>query len=316
MLRRARRIPLLAAALALLSCGQQYKLPPAPEEGRIPTPGTYNLDRVWRIPAPTDIVVHGSYLYVIEENARIGVYLSQQREPRHPAFFTDFEGLVRPIRLSLVQGDSTFLYIADQGDSSIKRYYFRGGSPLPGTLPIRGWRSITGMTADADRNVFVALADSDRVLRYDRTGKRRMVSYQGTGYGYVIRPNGIHIVNGVLWVAATGKTPPLVQRLRPFELNTAFPGDPIGIKNPLGWPVDVTTDPAGENVFVADSRNGRVLRFEATGALEDSVYTPYRAETRVDPPILSPRYVAADPTYVFVPDSANDRIVVLKLGKQ
>jgi len=309
----------LLAALAFVACGQEYKLPPAPEEGRIPTAGTYNYDRTWSVPGPTDIVLHGSYLYVIEQNQRIGVYLSRQSEPRHPTFVSEFQGLVRPVKISLAQSDSSFLYVADAGDSTIKRYYFLGGPPLSAfSIGTNRAASITGLAADTDRNVFIAMADSDRVIRYDPAGtQRRLVSDHGTGYGYVIRPLGISWVDNALWVAAAGKSPPLVQRLQPYEVNTAFSGKPIGEKTPLGFPTDVTTDSSGEHVFITDALGGRVLRFAATGAFEDSVYTTHRPETaEVVPPILSPRYVAADSLFVYIPDSTNDRIVIVKLVKQ
>jgi hypothetical protein len=65
-----------------------------------------------------------------------------------------------------------------------------------------------------------------------------------------------------------------------------------------------------------EEQGDRILRFQPTGALEDTVYTQTRKETIVDPPIDAPRYVAADDSLVFLPDSANNRIVVVRLTKQ
>lgn len=306
----------LAALFApgLLSCGQEFRLPPQPDPGRIPTPGTYNLDRVWSIPSPTDIVLRGSYVFVIEERQRIGVYLSRQKEPTHPGFIGEFEGLIRPAQICLAKRDSTFIFVADAGDMQIKRYYFRGGPPLF-SFTDSSWVEFSGLAADNDLHVYVSDAVRDTVFRYDGRGQRiRLVSDYGTGQGFVIDPHGMAYTAGALWIADTGKN--WVQRLKPDSTNIAFPGKPIGFDLELASPVDVATDLSGERVFVAEEGNDRVFRFQATGSFEDTVYTPTRRETLVDPPLRAPRYIAADDSLVFLPDSANGRIVVLRLATQ
>jgi hypothetical protein len=317
MTRIGSRRLLIATVILICGCGQQYKLPPAPDPGKIPTPGTYNLDRVWTVPAPTDILLRGGYVYVIEENARIGVYFAEQRALTRPSQVSDFEGLIHPVQIAIAKSDSTFLYVADIGDSSIKRYYFRGG-PVLSSFTYDGWRATTGLAADVNRNVYIAEADANRIISYDKTGTHmRIVSSDGNGSGFVRRPCGLFWVNSMLWTTAPGQTPAQVKSLKADTTNTSVGAEPIGWQSPMGWPADVTTDVFGEYVFVADQARGRVLKFTAaTGALKDSVYTKFRAETRVDPPIDAPRYVAADHQYVFIPDSAGSRIVVVKLGVQ
>ncbi len=316
MKRQMRRALRLAAFLSLLpsACGQQFSLPPQPEPGRIPTPGTYNLDKVWQVPSPTDIVLRGSYVYVIEEEARVGVYLSRQKEPTRPEFIGAFEGLVRPVQICLAKRDSTFVFVADAGDMHVKRYYFRGGMPLF-AFTDSSWVEFSGIAADNDLAIFVADAARDTVYKYDSRGQRlHLVSDRGTGQGFVISPHGMAYATGALWIADTGKN--WVQRLRPDSTNKAFPGKPIGLETELAEPVDVTTDPSGERVFVAEAGNDRVFRFQATGSFEDTVYTQTRRETLVEPPIEAPRHVAADDSLVFIPDPANGRIVVLRLATQ
>ena len=305
-----------AAMLVLIGCGQQFTLPPQPEPGRIPTPGTYNLDRIWQLPSPTDVVLRGSYLFVIEEQARVNVYLSRQKEPVRPGFIGTFDGLVRPVQLCLAKRDSTFLFVADAGDMRIKRFYFRGGPPLF-SFTDTSWIAIDGIAADNALNVYVSCAvrDSTVIYKYDARGKRvRLTSGVGTGQGFCSRPHGLAFVDNALWVADPGNS--RAQRLYPDSTNIAYPGNPIGVVVPVWEPIDVATDPAGQRIFVAEQFNHRVLRFQPTGALDDTVYTQTRKETLVVPPIRAPRYVAADDSLVFLPDSANNRIVVVRLTKQ
>ncbi len=298
------------------AAAQKFTLPPQPEPGRIPTPGTYNLDKVWQVPSPTDVVLRGSYLFVIEEQARVNVYLSRQKEPVKPSFIGTFDGLVQPIQLCLAKRDSTFLFVADAGDMTIKRFYFRGGPSLF-SFTDTSWIAIDGIAADSYLNVYVSCAvrDSTVIYKYDSRGKRvRLVSGVGTGQGFCRRPHGLAHVDNTLWVSDPGNT--RVQRLYPDSTNTAYPGRPIGATIPLAEPVDVATDPAGQRIFVAEQYAHQILRYQPTGAIDDTVYTQTRKETLVVPPIRDPRYVAADDSLVFLPDSANNRIVVVRLTKQ
>lgn len=303
---------IVLGALALAGCGQRFELPPQPESGRIPIPGTYNLDRIWEVPSPSDLVVHGSYVYVIQEEANLEVYLRRHPEPVRPAFVGTFEGLVHPVQVCLAKRDSTFILIADAGDMQIKRYYFRGGQPLH-TFTDSAWVDLSGIAADEHLNVYVADAVRDTIYKYDEHGRRvRLIADRGTGKGFVIAPQGLAYRNKVLWVADTGKN--WVQRLRPDSTNTAIEGQPIGLDVELGEPVDVAADPAGESVFVAEAANDRVLRFQATGGFQDTVYAHTKREVHVEPPVSSPRYVAADDSLVFLPDPENNRIVILRLA--
>jgi len=305
---------ILAALLLLVGCGQHFSLPPQPEPGRIPTPGTYNLDGIWTIPSPTDLALRGSYLYVIEEEQRLEVYLRSQSSPRHPGFIERFEGLVRPVQVCLAKRDSTFVFVADAGDMKIKRFYFRGGPAIHSFID-SSWVEFSGLAADNELNVYVSDAVRDTVFKYDALGNpARLISDYGTGYGYVIDPHGLSYSNGAVWVADTGKN--LVQRLRADSTNTAFEGEPIGTVFELGEPTDVVSDPAGEYVFVNDVLNDRVLRFQATGGFQDTVYAHAKRETIVEPPLVAPRFVAADDSLVFLPDSTNDRILILRLATQ
>jgi hypothetical protein len=304
----------LVALLLLIGCGQHFSLPPQPEPGRIPTPGSYNLDNVWSIPSPTDLVVRGSYLYVIEEQQRLEVYLRNQSTPRHPGFIDRFEGLVRPVQVCVAKRDSTFVFVADAGDMMVKRFYFRGGLPTFSFID-SSWVEFSGLAADNELNVYVSDAARDTIYKYDAMGNPvRLISDYGTGYGFVIDPHGLSYSDGAVWVADTGRN--RVQRLRADSTNTAFDGEPIGTDFELDEPTDVVTDPAGDFVFVNDVPNNHVLRFVANGGFRDTVYAHTKRETAIDPPLEAPRFVAADDSLVFLPDSTNDRILILRLATQ
>lgn len=316
MNKRSLLISLLACLMIPSGCGQMFDLPPQPNPGRIPTPGTYNLDKVWRLNAPTDMVLRGSYIYVIEENQRVNVYLSHQKEPRSPGFVGTFEGLIRPVQICIAKRDTTYVIVADAGDMTIKRYYFLGGPPRF-TFADTSWVEFSGLAADPDLDVYVSDAARDRVDKYDAEGRWvRMVSSYGTGQGYVIDPQGLAYSDGALWVSAIGPGRNWVQRLRPDTTYIAFEGRPIGLDIELSTPSDVATNLSGESVFIPETGKNRVMRFQATGAFQDTVYAPTKRETIVDPPLLSPRYLSADDSLVFVADSANNRVVVLRLSKK
>lgn len=314
MNRQARNLALAAAAaLALAACGQKFDLPPQPDPGRIPTPGTYNLEKTWDVEHPSDLVSQGSFLYVIEAESRVTAYLTRSKSAIHPQFVGEFEDLVRPTSICLARGDSTWIFVADQGDTTIKRFYFTGGAPRHVFQDSLWTDAFSAIAADANLNVFVSFAEKDSILAYDRRGvRRRLVSDHGTGTGFVIEPHGLHWNGTHLLVADTQKG--WVQRLKADTTNIAAPGPPIGLDFLLNRPLDVTADRLGEFIYVADSGNDRVLKFLATGAFVDSVYSPTKEETTLPEPLSQPRYVAVEDSLVFVADPDRNRIVAFRLA--
>ena len=103
-----------------------------------------------------------------------------------------------------------------------------------------------------------------------------------------------------------------VQRILTDSTNTAADGDPIGFDASLSSPWDVTTDRNDPNeIYIADFGTDRVLKYNISGALIDSVYSPNKLETQLTVPIDGPRHIAAEGEQVFVADPAENRIVVL-----
>jgi DNA-binding beta-propeller fold protein YncE len=300
------------AIILATGCGQEFKLPPEPEPGRIPTPGTHNFKIAWPIPSPTDLFLRGSYLYVIEDESRVATYLRHHGTPRRPSYVRDLEGLIRPVQICVAKKESTYVFVADAGDMMIKRYHWIRGGPPRHQFTDSTWVEFSGLAADEKLNVYVADAVRDTIFKYDVDGiPLRLISDFGSGYGFVSEPHGIFYNKGSLWVADTGKD--LVQRLRPDTTNIAYEGDPIGVDVELKNPIDVVSDPIGGSVFVVEADSStQVLRFQPDGSLQDTVYSHTKLPA-VEPPLANVRYLAADETYVFLPDTDGNRIVVLEL---
>ncbi|MCA9728716.1 MAG: NHL repeat-containing protein [Candidatus Eisenbacteria bacterium] len=302
----------LGAVVLLAACGQEFHLPPRPEPGRIPTAGTYNLEAIWTLDAPTDLASQGSFLYVIEGDATVHAYLTEQRTPQQTPFVAEFEGLVHPVHVAIAKKDSTFVFVADAGDMTVKRYHFTGGA-IRQTIQDSSWVELSGLAVDGDLNVYVSDAPRNVVYRYAPSGEvDRLVSDLGSGTGFVDGPTGMFF-NGVhLVVSDTNKN--WVQRIVPDTTNIAASGDPIGVDFTLHEPMDVTSDRDRSFIYVADTGSDRILKFLTTGAFEDSVYSPFKTETTLEIPIAGPRYVATEGDKVFVSDPANDRVVIFKLA--
>lgn len=298
---------------ALVGCGQKFDLPPQPEPGRIPEPGTYNLKTIWPMEDPTDIAARDSQIYVIHGESRLAAYLNYRDDVAPSTIVGEFNGLIQPVRVTVAKKDSIFVFVADAGDMTVKRYYFLGGDPLF-TFTDSSWVEFSGLAADAKLNVYVSDATRDSVVVYDDRGQFvRLLSDRGTGSGFVISPHGLAHNGRMVIVADTGKD--WVQRLKPDTTNIAAIEEPIGNGDVLVGPEDVAVDPNGEFIFVADTGADRILKFLTTGAFQDTVYSPTKIP--VDPPIRGPRFVDTwddlDSNIVFVSDRENNRIIVLKL---
>ncbi|MBD3236355.1 MAG: hypothetical protein GF330_06615 [Candidatus Eisenbacteria bacterium] len=322
-------LALLCAASGLgLGCGSQFELPPQPPPGRIPEPGTYNLWTVWPVSAPGDLAVYGLYLFLIEEQSRVTAYYSTRLAPEPVPMVSDFEGLEAPARIALAKRDSLFVVVADSVQMQVKIYYWLGGEPLY-SFHDSLWQRFSGLAADAQLHIYVADAERDTVQAYDRWGRRlRVVTDYGTGFGYVIDPHGLAHNGEMLLVTDTGKN--MIQRLEPDTSNvSALPGAIGEEEDLLLAPQDVASDRYGEYIYVADTGQHRVLKFQTTGAFQDTVYS----ETKIalDPPIRNPRFLTSEDAVqfydetlgawvdfrtVYVSDPEQERVVLFKLASQ
>ena len=308
-------LAVVGAAWLMGGCGSQYDLPPQPEPGRIPEPGTYNLLATWNIPHPTSIATFGLYLFVVEDSSRVGAYYANRIEPVAPSLIGEFEELIKPAQVALVKRDSLFVIVADAGDMQCKIYYWLGGPPLYRFSDSR-WREFSGLAADPNLRIYVGDATRDTISCYSRWGDHlHVVSKNGTGSGFVIEPHGLGIATGEsgapLLVADTGKN--WVQRLEPDTTAVAAYLDPIGLDGvQLTAPEGVASDRYGEYVFVADTGGNRVLKYLVSGAFVDTVYSA--SKIGLEPPVEVPRFLCSEDSVVFLSDPAQDRIVLLNLA--
>ncbi len=310
----------LPCSLALFAClfagcGSEFELPPQPPPLELPEPG-YNLQTIWHVPSPGDILIQGSYVLVIEENQRLSSYYAQRNTPDPTDIISEFTGLIQPTHLTLGRNrDSTFVVVADAGDMHCKIYHWQGGAPLH-SFTDSLWGTIGGLAADDELNIYVGDSHRSVVNAYDRWGNfRHTVTSYGTGSGYVVYPHGLHYMETAgkkrtLLIADTGKH--WVQRLDPAEINTPTVLMPIGMtEDELSTPMDVAAGTDGEYIYIASSGHDQVLRYRFEGTLQDTVYSPLTM-TNVVPPIHAPCFICTQGPLVFVSDPEENRVVIVK----
>ncbi|MBD3334798.1 MAG: hypothetical protein GF355_04725 [Candidatus Eisenbacteria bacterium] len=299
---------ILLAALAA-GCGQKFDLPPQPAPSRLLEPGTYNFFTVWPMEEPIDIAVTGAYAFVVHGSGEVSGYTSYVPQVSPSPTVGAFNGLVEPVQVAVAKRDSIFVFVADAGDMTIKRYYYLGGDPLH-TFSDTSWVEFSGLAADRDLNVYVSEATEDRVTVYDAAGRfSHVLSSRGTGLGFVISPHGLAYNGEMVVVADTGKD--WIQRLDPAETNRSLFAEPISPDIELLAPEDVAADREGRFIFIADTGHDRVLKMTTEGAFEDTVYTRHKIP-EVSPALTAPRAVAAEDVYVYLADPEQDRVVVLQ----
>ncbi len=130
----------------------------------------------------------------------------------------------------------------------------------------------------------------------------------GSGVGTVRDPRGIFwgpYGGGAVYAADFGKN--WVQKLSDLFPSTGFFAiDQAG--SALVEPLDVTADPQGF-IYLTDTGNQRVLRFDGTGGFVQSVNVELDAFGRS---LLSPVTVAADDSLVFVGDAGLAEVIRYK----
>ncbi|MEZ4651117.1 MAG: hypothetical protein R3E97_20475 [Candidatus Eisenbacteria bacterium] len=306
-----RRLPLFLGLGLLAACGQQFDLPPQPPPQVPVVIDTYNLSKIWSVTSPSAMASQGSLIYVIKENQSVGAYFVNDQVADQADIVHDFQGLIRPVQIAVAQRESIYVYVADEGDMTVKRYHYTGGSPRSSFTDSR-WNEFSGLTADAFLNVYVSDASRDTVFKYTPTGQPDMlISDEGSGRGFVNEPNGLYWNGEYVLCADTGKN--WVQRLNDSVTNTAAPGPAIGEDFELDRPEGVSTDRGDtEHVYVADTGSGRVFKFTSEGTFVDSVYTP--SKIPLASPVEDPKYLAVAGVFVFLADPPNDRILALELA--
>jgi hypothetical protein len=321
-----RNLGLALILLALLpsflfwGCGQRIGKPEETLEKRRFCPNCYVLSYEWtNFPGTTDIVVTvGGFVYVAQESARVAAYKTFSPE-RHP-LINDLTGLVKPVYVA--EGVNEEMYVADVGDTtvdstmSVKRFSRSGGAPIQ-IVRDTAWTEFGGIAVDNEGFLYVADKKRELIWKYRPSGERDsslrppttmipgLLSEGGEGFGYVRRPGGMCFDGVYIQVTDTGKN--RVQKLARDEfalgvLNVIGPSP----SDPLKAPLDSDTDSDG-NIYVADTGNSRVLKYDRSGLLLATV--TWDSTVVIGPPTA----VAARDKWVYVADPEHSRILIYEL---
>lgn len=132
---------------------------------------------------------------------------------------------------------------------------------------------------------------------------------EGSGVGTVTDPRGLYWVTGsatggsALLAADYGKD--WAQKLSDVMSSTAYFQIDAGRDTVLDRPEDVTADFNGF-IYVADTGNGRVLRYDPFGAYVQKVNVELDSDQA---PLVNPVAVAADDSLVYVADRAAGKVI-------
>jgi hypothetical protein len=310
--RFAARVIALTALLCLTvlcGCGQKIEGPKETPGGAPPPPNTYILTYEWEgFPGTTDIVVTvGGFVYVAQESSQVAAYTTFSPQ-RHP-LIADMEGLIKPVLVA--EGAGEQMFVADMGDTTVKKFARSGGSPIQ-VVSDTAWTVFGGIAADPYGYLYVADREKEMIWRYKDSGERDssfgtngVLSEGGEGVGYVRQPGGMCFDGVYLQVTDTGKN--RVQKLvsDEFAFGTLSISGP-SLDDPFVSPLDSAVDSDG-NVYVADTGNNRVLKYDGSGSLLATVN--WDPEVVIGPPPA----VAAKDKWVYVADPANNRILIYEL---
>lgn len=235
------------------------------------------------------------------------------------------------------------VWVADTGNARVQIFETDGTTA---SLAGEGWRRPTDVAIGTDGRVWVADlgADEVRCLNLDgtacaiapvsmaapagvgareRTGPlvaqlyghrvvsatgspRLSVGGEGGGSSELSHPTDVAVLEGGGFAVADAYN----HRIQLYDERGRANGAWIG---PLDAPFHVPSgiDATHDVVHVADSGRRRVVALDSTG----QVLATWRLEDDREPRILSPVRIAADEERVWIADPANDRIVVLGVGR-
>jgi DNA-binding beta-propeller fold protein YncE len=184
------------------------------------------------------------------------------------------------------QASTQYLYVMDAGNARVQKFDLNGTyvTQFGASQGINlGW----GLAVDGGGNTWVAAQGSSSLLEFDPTGNFvRSLGSGGSANGQLDNPNAISFTsNGDMWVSDQGNF--RLQRLNssgawqqsiggaPPAPNpcTQPPGSACGsgsANGQIGGAWSVTTDAAG-NVYVVDYDNGRVQKFDKSGAYQATI---------------------------------------------
>ena len=137
------------------------------------------------------------------------------------------------------------------------------------------------------------------------------LSESGTGLGFVVDPLDLYFDTEDLLVVDRSQG-------RVAKLDIDLPNTGLFQIPPLGSPEALFANPAdvvsdvNRYIYVADTDNHRVLRFDPSGAFADTVLSLTFPDDDGVGEILSPFAIEADEDEVWIADRAGGRVVILK----
>jgi hypothetical protein len=304
----------LLSSLMFWGCGQEIGKPVETPGGTPPCPNCYVLAYEWKnFPGTTDIVVTvGGFVYVAQESATVAAYKTFSPE-RHP-LISDLTGLLKPVYVA--EGVNEEMYVADVGDTTVKKFSRSGGAPIQ-VVRDTAWTEFGGIAVDNAGFLYVADKKRELIWKYRPSGERDsslipptiqvpgLLTEGGEGVGYVRQPGGMCFDGVYLQVTDTGKN--RVQKLatNEFALGVLSVLGP-SLSDPLKSPLDSSTDADG-NIYIADTGNSRVLKYDRSGSLLATV--TWDTTVNIGPPTA----VAARDKWVYVADPEHSRILIYEL---
>jgi len=316
--------------LLLWGCGQRVgkpeESPPPPSCGD----SCCVLMYVWEnFPGTTDIVVTtGGFVYVAQESSLVAGYKTFSPQ-RHP-LINDLTGLLKPVYLA--EGVNEDMYVADVGDTTVKRFSRWGGAPIQ-VVRDTAWTEFGGIAVDNAGFLYVADKHRELIWKYRPSGERDssltcgfgfsprphskyrpsgerdpslthptlgtpgLLTEGGWGVGYVRHPGGMCFDGVYLQVTDTGNN-----RVQKLVTDVCAQGV-LSITDSLKAPLDSDTDSDG-NIYIADTGNSRVLKYDRSGLLLGTV--------NLDKAVVigPPTAVAARDKWVYVADPEHSRILI------
>ncbi|GFO65652.1 hypothetical protein M1B72_11470 [Geomonas paludis] len=229
--------------------------------------------------------------------------------------------------------DGTSLYLADQGNSAVRRIVIATGVVSTLVQPAAGIESPAGIATDGT-NLYVADTEMNNLrkvviathavstLAGDVAGAPGSNNASG-GAARFSTPGGLAFNGGALYVADAGN-----DLLRKVTVATGDSStvagvvgsaDGVGVAAAFTSPYDLTTD--GRNVYVADSNNHTIRQISiATGAVTTLAGTADRPgsvdATGAAASFRFPSGITTDGTSIFVSDTGNNTIrkIVIATG--
>jgi tripartite motif-containing protein 71 len=225
------------------------------------------------------------------------------------------------------------VFVVDRGNGRVQKFTSTGGFLAKwGTFGSAAGQFNTpfGIARDAAGNLYVVDSFNFRVEKFDSAGNFVLAwgwgvtdgtthafqictsschaGFDGTGDGQFHSPTGIAVAGTSVYVIGDGD-----ERVQRFDTNGNFAGK-WGSQGTgdlqFDHPVGIATNAAG-NVYVADTDNHRVMKFDLTGfpGSPPSLLTKWGTQGSGDGQFTSPEGIAVDSAgNVWVTDAVADRV--------